>query len=170
MRQITKPRLPVRVSLTVLSAAALVACDHAINTVRVEPGTAPLHPVFVLADSTGRGRSGLVYGLSVVPCGSDSVMWQLGATGSQGPPQRLTYGEAPDGFVSLIGPRELRRGCYDVFVTDGRRARFRVDAQGRVTPEGGERHDSSLHDDGPGHVGAVHGAVVRVRPRRAEAS
>ena len=116
-------------------ALLLGACDPAVNTVRVEIGASPLVPVFVLADSTGRGRSGPIYGLSVVPCGSDSASWQIASKQTVGAPARLVYGETPDGFITLVGPAPLRRGCYDVFVTNGRRARFRVDAQGRVFPE-----------------------------------
>ena len=136
MRKITSfhapPALAALLSLAVLLASA---CDPAINTVRIETGNAPLRPVFVLADSTGRGRSGPIYGLSVVPCGSDSAIWQIASRQTVGAPSRVAYGETPDGFVTLIGPEPLRRGCYDVFITNAKRVRFRVDNQGRVVTE-----------------------------------
>jgi hypothetical protein len=169
VRQITKFRVRVGVAVALATVALVTAtCGRAVNSVRVEPGLEPLRPVFALADSTGRSRSGLVYGLSVVPCGGDSAAWQIGATGSKGPPQRVTYGETPDGFVTLVGPQPLRSGCYDVFVTDGRRARFRVDAQGRVNPEHASPPDTSLHDNRSGHVRPVNRAMIGVGARRAE--
>lgn len=120
--------------------ALLANCDPPVNQVRIEPGTAPRTPVFVLTDSTGSGPAGAIYGLSVVPCGADAVVWQIVATGTNGPPTLLTYGVTPPGYVSHLGPAPLSAGCYDVFVTDGRRARFRVDAAGKVTTEA--RRDS----------------------------
>jgi hypothetical protein len=108
------------------------ACGPALNEVRIEPGTTPLKPVFVLTDTTGRAPSGTIYGMSVVPCGADTAVWQIAANGSNSAPARLVYGEAPAGYVVSVGPEPLRAGCYDVFVTDGRRSRFRVDGTGRV--------------------------------------
>ena len=108
------------------------ACGPALNEVRIEPGTTPLKPVFVLTDTTGRAPSGTIYGMSVIPCGADTAVWQIAANGSNGAPARLVYGETPAGYVVSAGPEPLRAGCYDVFVTDGRRSRFHVDAAGRV--------------------------------------
>lgn len=107
-------------------------CGPALNEVRIEPGTTPLKPIFVLTDTTGRAPSGTIYGMSVVPCGADTAVWQIAANGSDGAPARLVYGETPPGYVVSAGPVPLHAGCYDVFVTDGRRSRFRVDATGRV--------------------------------------
>ena len=122
-----------RVLLFVLVVAlAGAACGPALNEVRVEPGTTPLKPVFFLTDTTGRASSGTIYGMSVVPCGADTAVWQIAANGSNAAPARLVYGETPPGYVVSAGPEPLRAGCYDVFVTDGRRSRFRVDAAGRV--------------------------------------
>jgi hypothetical protein len=117
-----------------------MACEAVVNEVRVEPGTSLLKPVFVLTDTTGKGSSGTIYGLSVVPCGSDNAVWQIAATGSNSAPARLEYGVTPPGYVTHIGPTPLHAGCYEVFITDGRRARFRVDAGGRVVSE--TRRDS----------------------------
>jgi hypothetical protein len=108
------------------------ACEAAVNEVRVEPGTAPMKPIFVLTDTTGQRVSGTIYGMSIVACGADSPMWQIAALGSNGSPSRVEYGVAPPGYATHAGPAPLRAGCYDVFVTDGRRARFRVDGAGHV--------------------------------------
>ncbi|HKW49030.1 MAG TPA: hypothetical protein VJN70_16380 [Gemmatimonadaceae bacterium] len=122
----------------------LASCETLVNEVRVEPGSTPLKPVFVLSDTTGRGPVGTIYGLSVVACGSETVLWQIVATGSNGAPSRIEYGVTPAGYIVNAGPLPLRAGCYDVFVTDGRRARFRVDAAGRVTSEA--RRDTARRD------------------------
>lgn len=114
---------------------AAFSCEPVVNLVRVEPGTAPAKPVFVLSDTTGRGSSGTIYGLSVVPCGADSAVWQIAANGSTRAPARLEYGVTPSGYVANVGPDPLHPGCYDVFVTDGRRARFRVSGSGQVVVE-----------------------------------
>jgi hypothetical protein len=118
--------------LLLLLTVSLGACGPAINEVRVEPGNAPLKAVFILTDTTGHATSGTIYGLSVVPCGADSAVWQIVANGTNGAPARLEYGEAPPGYNVNAGPVPLHAGCYDVFITDGRRSRFRVDAAGRV--------------------------------------
>ncbi|HKO16443.1 MAG TPA: hypothetical protein VJU87_09390 [Gemmatimonadaceae bacterium] len=113
-------------------ALALLACGPMVNEVRVEPGAAPSSPAFVLTDTTGRGPSGVIYGLSVLPCGADSAVWTITALGNRNSPERIVYGQPPDGYASTTGPRPLRTGCYDVFVTDGRRARFRIDGAGQL--------------------------------------
>lgn len=114
----------------------VLGCTGIVNLVRVEPGDAPNKPVFVLTDTTGRGPVGTIYGLSVIPCGSETPVWQLVASGSNGPPARVVYGDSVPGYLARVGPVPLRAGCYDVFVTDGRRVRFHVDAAGHVTASG----------------------------------
>ena len=113
-------------------ALAAAACGPALNEVRIEPGTTPLKPVFVLTDTTGHAPSGTIYGMSIVPCGVRPGEWQLTARGRKRDPSRFVYGETPPGFLVSVGHQPLRAGCYDVFVTDGRRSRFRVDGAGRV--------------------------------------
>jgi hypothetical protein len=114
---------------------ALAACTPAVNQIRVEAGTAAFKPVFVLTDTTGRAPSGTIYGLSVIPCGADTAVWQIAALGSNRAPMRITYGDALPGYVAHVGPRVLVPGCYNVFVTDGRQARFRIDGIGHLTGE-----------------------------------
>jgi hypothetical protein len=128
------------IALTLVSAS----CETLVNEVRVQPGTAALKPVFVLSDTTGRGPVGTVYGLSVVTCGSETVLWQIVATGSNGAPSRIEYGVTPAGYIVNIGPTPLHAGCFNVYVTDGRRARFHVDAAGRVTSD--PQRDTSRRD------------------------
>lgn len=135
-----------------LGGAIAAGCATLVNGVSVEPGTAA-HPRFVVTDSAGGSASGLIYGLSVVHCGTDSSAWTITSNGSQGSVAVVNYGVSPAGFASTRAPDSLRAGCYDVYVTDGRRARFRVDAAGRVTPERTRRvrpapaTDSTRRDD-----------------------
>jgi len=131
--------------LTVALVIVCSSCERAINEVRIEPGTVPMRPVFVLTDTSGKDRSGVIYGLSVVRCGSDSAVWQIDATGSKEQPARITYGDAPPGYETRRGPQPLTPGCYDVFITDGRRSRFRVDAAGRVVVS--TNHDTTTKRD-----------------------
>ena len=119
-------------ALTLAFVLIAGACGPALNEVRIEPGATPLKPVFVLTDTTGRAPSGTIYGMSVVPCGADTAVWQITASGSNSAPPRFTYGDTPPGYVVSVGPQPLRAGCYDVFVTDGRRSRFDVDRAGHV--------------------------------------
>jgi urocanate hydratase len=116
-----------------VALALTVACTPPVNEIRVEPGTASFKPVFVLTDTTGHAPSGVIYGVSVVPCGADTAVWQIAASGSNRAPMRLEYGQTPPGYVAHIGPQVLRPGCYNVYVTDGRRAQFRIDARGRMS-------------------------------------
>jgi hypothetical protein len=133
--QVTRrTRLCIAASAVALTLV-LASCESLVNEVRVEPGTTPLKPVFVLTDTTGRGPAGTIYGLSVVACGNEAVLWQIVATGSNGAPSRVEYGVPPAGYIVNAGPTPLRAGCYNVYITDGRRARFRVDATGRVTSD-----------------------------------
>ena len=134
-----KPRLCHVATVAALSIL-LIGCEAVVNEVRVIPGPTPLKPLFVLTDSTGHGPAGTIYGLSIVACGTETVLWQIAAGGSNTAPSRIEYGVAPPGFVVNAGPAALHPGCYDVFVTDGRRARFRVDGFGHVVPE--PRRDS----------------------------
>lgn len=133
-----------RLCIASVTVALVLACETLVNEIRVEPGSTPLKPVFVLSDTTGHGPAGTIYGISVVACGSETVLWQIAATGSNTPPPRIEYGVAPTGYAVNLGPTPLHAGCYDVFVTDGRRARFRVDAMGHVTVD--SRRDTSRRD------------------------
>ena len=118
--------------LGALVSVALFACGPGVNEVRIEAAPPPAGLAFVFTDSTGKGPSGTIYGLAVVRCGSDSVVWQVAATGSKNAPSRVAYGDTLDGFDVRVPPQPLRPGCYDVFVTDGRRARFRIDGSGHL--------------------------------------
>lgn len=118
-----------------------LGCAGVVNQVRIEPGESPNKPVFVVTDTTGRGPAGTIYGFSVIPCGSEIPVWQLVADGSKSAPTRLVYGDSVPGYITRTGPVPLTTGCYDVFVTDGRRIRFHVDGAGRITADA--RRDST---------------------------
>jgi hypothetical protein len=143
--QVTTRTRSCGVALSLALTLALASCESLVNEVRVDPGTAPLKPVFVLSDTGGRGPAGTIYGLSVVACGSETVLWQIAASGSHSAPSRIEYGVAPTGYTVNTGPVPLRAGCYNVYVTDGRRARFRVDAAGHITTD--PRRDTVIRRD-----------------------
>ena len=116
-----------------VALALAVACTPTVNQIRIEAGPAAFKPVFVLTDTTGHAPSSTIYGLSVIPCGADTAVWQIAASGSNRAPMRIAYGDSLPGYVVHVGPRVLRPGCYDVFVTDGRQARFRLDGIGHIS-------------------------------------
>ena len=115
----------------IVGMLALVGCA-ATNLVGIESESEPWRPVFRVTDASGRGAVRWVYGLSVVTCGTDSAEWTIAATGDAPTPTRIVYGEAPRGFVSRVGPEPLRPGCYEVYVSESRGARFRIGRDGRV--------------------------------------
>jgi hypothetical protein len=119
--------------LATVALALALACTPPVNQIGVEAGAAAFKPVFVLTDTTGHAPSGTIYGLSVIPCGADTAVWQIAASGSNRAPMRIAYGDSLPGYIVHVGPRVLRPGCYDVFVTDGRQARFRLDGIGHLT-------------------------------------
>lgn len=122
---------PIRAGLILIITG--LGCTGVVNQVRVEPGDVANKPIFVFTDTTGRGPAGTIYGFSVIPCGEETPVWQLVANGSNLAPTRLAYGDTVPGYLTRVGPAPLTRGCYDVYVTDGRRARFHVDGAGRIT-------------------------------------
>ena len=95
---------------------------------RVEPEPETGGVMFVLEDRT------LVYGLSVLTCDGRAT-WTISNESLGRPPAEITYGVAPDGFVSRTGPAPLEPGCYEVVVSGPSRTRFRIDRDGHlVTP------------------------------------
>jgi hypothetical protein len=135
MRQDSGRRWRVIAPGAVILAAGMMAACTPANIVGVETGAESGVPVFVVTDAAGYGATGWIYGLSVVPCGSDSSVWTIAATGSASPPSRIVYGQTPDGFVNRVGPLPLRPGCYQVYVSESAGARFRVARDGRVVAD-----------------------------------
>ena len=142
----TRARFCIAV-LCVPLTLVLASCETLVNEVRVEPGTTPppIKPVFVLSDTSGHGPVGTIYGLSVVACGRETVLWQIVATGTNTAPARIDYGVAPAGYIVNIGPTPLSTGCYNVYISDGRRARFHIDGVGRVISDS-PRRDTTRGD------------------------
>jgi hypothetical protein len=73
-----------------------------------------------------------IYGLSVVVCGTERVMWTIASDGSRSLPAQIAYGHAVPGFVTRAGPLTLSPGCYDVFASGTRPVRFDVDHLGSI--------------------------------------
>ncbi len=118
-----------------LAAGVAIACAKA-STSRSTPAPEPAKPVFHLLALRGRG-SGFFYGLSIVTCSGSNVYWTFGTAGSTAaPPDSVVYGDTPHGYLTKTGPLPLVPGCYNVYVSGGSAARFRVDANLRVTSLG----------------------------------
>jgi hypothetical protein len=122
--------------VAVVAALAAAACN-AERIERVAPDASAARPVFHLVHEDGTPLTRF-YGLSVVSCSGDAVLWTLQSGGtSASPPLAITYGEAPTGYTSATGPRPLDPGCYKVLMPEGITARFRIDAKThRVIPSG----------------------------------
>jgi hypothetical protein len=127
-------RAAVRGAVTL--AATLAACAPT-NIVAVESGAEPATPVFEVLPAGG--ATGWIYGLSVLPCGGDSAVWTIAATGSASLPSRIVYGKTPDGFVNRAGPLPLHPGCYQVYVSESAGTRFHVGRDGRVIADSSTR-------------------------------
>lgn len=121
----------------VWAAAAACASAGADNALRID-ATSPAHPVFLI---TVAGETNAApfpfYGLVVSRCGSDRVMWQIGASANTSSPERVEYGVVPRGYAAGVPARPLGPGCYNVYISGPVRARFTVPAAAR-----GARTDS----------------------------
>lgn len=105
--RLTRLRL---LTMPVAAIYLLLGCGGGTQnvTVAVEPAPAPARVAFGL----GVG-GGYFYGLTVMTCTRDSVMWVVGTGGTNaGRPSRVVYGQAPAGFATRTGPVPLVPGCY----------------------------------------------------------
>jgi hypothetical protein len=120
--------------VALLLALVLSACNSE-RIERVAPDASASRPVFHLVHPDGSPITRF-YGLSVVSCSGDAVLWTLQSGGTNAaPPLAIAYGETPTGYTSATGPRPLDPGCYKVLMPEGLTARFRIDAKThRVVP------------------------------------
>lgn len=103
-----------------------VACATDIaRDVSVEPAPKAGVVEFVLKDRN------LVYGLTVMTCRGRDV-WTISNVRLGLAPSRITYGVTPDGFVSRVGPEELKPGCYELVVSGPSRVRFHIGEDGHL--------------------------------------
>lgn len=120
--------------VSTLSLLLLAACT-ATTAVRLAPAPENGRPVFMITAAVGEGLAPALYGLSVVRCGSDDVMWTIAADGGRSSPRRIVYGTAPAGYLNEVRPRILGPGCYNVFVSGGGRSTFTVPAGTEIHPD-----------------------------------
>lgn len=72
--------------------------------------------------------------LNVRSCESNDPLWVISSTHSgESPPPTVSYGSAPDGFVTDSGPSPLRPGCYRASVIGTGRAEFLIAEDGSVS-------------------------------------
>ena len=129
--------------LAVLALAVAVAAGCGTdNLIGVEPGSTADSLVFRLAASRGDiiTPPSLVYGLTVIPCGGDRVLWQISAeTGEGRIPSRVRYGEQLQGFRVRVPAEPLRPGCYEAVISGPATVRFDVRADGTVLERPSQR-------------------------------
>jgi hypothetical protein len=107
-----------------------VACATDVTRdVSVEPAPKAGVVEFVLKDRN------LLYGLTVMTCRGRAV-WTISNVRLGLAPSRITYGITPDGFVSRVGPEELKPGCYEVVVSGPARTRFHIGEDGQLVSPG----------------------------------
>jgi hypothetical protein len=125
--------------MTVL-VLCVVGCGETIDTgvaMSIAPESRVEHVVFILNPPQ------LMYGLSVLRCGSDRAVWVIGQDASTtAPPTRIVYGETPNGFSVRTPAEPLRPGCYRVLVSGPRSLQFTVNDDGTVSAQTGAPSDS----------------------------
>lgn len=127
------------------SLLLLSACPGR-TAVWVIDGSTASHLEFGIANRRNGGRPVKVGVLRVGYChapdyGADGAVWIIGEDSLREPlVTRVTYGQAPLGYRSAVGPEPLRPGCYSVTVSGMGRVRFEVDSSGSVreVPGSGE--------------------------------
>lgn len=120
-----------RIACATLIVSAAVACAASTGTLDTNPTAKPL-PLFHLAAL--RRTADFFYGLTVMRCGDRRPYWTFGDRAAKGaPPDTVTYGVAPRGYETVIGPLPLDSGCYRVEITGGVTTRFSVSRDGRIT-------------------------------------
>ena len=119
-----------------LAALAALACVAPSNAIRVAPNATADSLAFVVTAADSVRPATLVYGLTVVRCGSEDALWTISADGTRQLPSRVVYGQRIEGFPTRTGPAPLTPGCYEVIISGGRPQRFEigVDHTIRVAP------------------------------------
>lgn len=131
-------QLYLRLCATVVLIATLTACA-AENRIRVAPGSTRDSLVFLIDGADGTAAHGLVYGLTVLRCGDQLVLWTIAADGSRTIPDKVRYGQLVPGFSIRAGPEPLTQGCYQAIISSATPLSFDVDPFGAVLPRGEPR-------------------------------
>jgi hypothetical protein len=115
----------------VAAALLLASCaPTAAYVVGVSGGTPATAPVFTLPPAASP-----FYGLVVARCSGGSPVWQIGTGGgAASSATSITYGKAPDGFATLVGPVPLAPGCYRVFASGSGTGHFTILPNGTLGP------------------------------------
>ena len=118
-------------SIVVAMLAVAAACADHGALLDTAPSSRPL-PLFHIG-LLRHGAAQFFYGLTVMTCAGDKAYWTFGARGAKAPPDTVTYGTPPTGYVTVIGPLPLDPGCYRVLITGGASTRFDVARDGHIT-------------------------------------
>lgn len=134
----------VAVGLSLAVVLFSAACPRDI-AVWLEPQGAAWTPVFGLALGRNDPRSIGSKPVRIIGCGTNqtgATAWALAPDDTlRELPLRLTYGVAPEGFLTAAGPTRLRPGQYCVQVSGAYELVFTLDSAGVASA--GERPGSS---------------------------
>lgn len=123
-----------RFALALASASAVCACATGTVLITLEPGARADSLTFRVVPRPNAVPTPVIYGLSVVHCGTDSPLWTVAADGSRHLPEHVTYGRPIEGFAVRNGPVALTPGCYEALVTGASPLRFQIGADGSAVP------------------------------------
>lgn len=109
-----------------VAVASCAACGT-MNAVRIDPASPSDRPIFVLTRAVGEeGPPAEFYGLAVVTCKDDSVMWRIAISANVAAPARVVYGTVPAGFTAGVTAHPLVPGCYRVYISGPAHTTFTV--------------------------------------------
>lgn len=124
-----------RLCAVYVAVASCAACGT-MNAVRIDPASPSDRPAFVLTSGVGeQGPPAEFYGLAVVTCKGDSVMWQIAISANVSPPARVVYGVVPGGFTAGVTAHPLVPGCYRVYISGPAHTTFTVSPKSHIAPD-----------------------------------
>ena len=107
------------------------------NAIWVEPNSTAKRVVFRIARTReATAPPSFFYGLSVITCSGNRVMWTFGGMSNTAPtPPQIVYGKPSPGYTTREGPRPLRPGCYRAVISGAASVQFVVRRDGSVVQQ-----------------------------------
>lgn len=122
--------------LAMFAVTALGACPRKV-AVWLEPPESAWLPTFGVANRLNGEQSVGVVPVRVQECdarSSSSIVWELEPDSTlQRLPIRIQYGQAPRGYLTVVGPTKLTRGRYCFQVSGITSLIFSIDAEGQAS-------------------------------------
>ncbi len=122
--------------LSALLVVLLGGCASG-NAIWVEPNSTAKRVVFRIARTReATAPPSFFYGLSVITCSGNRVMWTFGGASNAAPtPSQIVYGKPSPGYTTREGPRPLRPGCYRAVISGSASVEFVVRRDGSVVQQ-----------------------------------